>query len=158
LAEGLARDLATLAPDAAGFDLAVLAAHYDPVELLRPGWPVHAALDALAQRAPMASGPGAGDAAESREARILAFGAREGTLPGAVPSPDADFAQGTMRLLPFLLRGGADDADRVARLAQSLEEILLERGMAGAATALLAQEAFGAPIEHARYVTIHDLA
>ena len=30
--------------------------------------------------------------------------------------------------------------------------------MAGAATALFAQQAFIAPIEHARYVTIHDLA
>jgi len=160
LAEGIARDLAALVPEAADCDLAVLAAHYDPVELLHPGWPVHAALDALVQRAPMASlsGRPADDGAGAGTARILAFGARDGALPEAVPSPDADYALGTMRLLPLLLRGEADDGGRIARIAQALEEVLLERGMAGAATALLAQEAFAAPIEHARYVTIHDLA
>src|SRR5690606_7277460 len=31
------------------------------------------------------------------------------------------------------------------------------RGMAGADTALLAQEAFGLQVEHARYLTVHDL-
>lgn len=161
LAEGIARDLAALAPEATDFDLAVLAAHYDPVELLRPGWPLHAALDALVLRAPMAPLSGSrspDDGAGAGAPRILAFGARDGVLPEAVPSPDADYAHGTMRLLPLLLRGGADEGERIARLSQSLEEILLERGMAGAATALLAQEAFAAPIEHARYVTLHDLA
>ncbi|MEO8743113.1 MAG: hypothetical protein ABI365_07980, partial [Lysobacteraceae bacterium] len=67
LAEGIARDLAVLVSDAALLDLAVLGAHYDPVELLRPGWPLHAALDALAMRAPLNSG-NAGDGG-----RILAF-------------------------------------------------------------------------------------
>src|SRR3546814_4530153 len=33
----------------------------------------------------------------------------------------------------------------------------MERGMAGADTALLAQEAFGLQVEHARYLTLHDL-
>src|SRR3546814_20030160 len=33
----------------------------------------------------------------------------------------------------------------------------MERGMAGADTALLAQEAFGLQVEHARYLTLHDM-
>ncbi|MEP6634386.1 MAG: hypothetical protein ABJA62_09280, partial [Luteimonas sp.] len=37
------------------------------------------------------------------------------------------------------------------------ERELMERGMAGAQTALLAQEAFGLRVEHARYLTLHDL-
>ena len=152
LADGIARDLAVLVPDAATLDLAVLAAHYDPVELLRPGWPLHAALDALALRAPLNTERAVDDG------RILAFGARDGALPEAVPAPDADYARGAMRLVPFVLRGDADSHARVELVAHALEEILIDRGMAGAATALFAQQAFGAPIEHARYLTIHDLA
>ena len=148
LAEGIARDLAVLVPEAAMLDLAVLGAHYDPVELLRPGWPLHAALDALASRAP----------ANAASGRILAFGARAGALPEAVPAPDAEYAQGTIRLVPFLLRGDADAHATVEQVGHALEEVLIDRGMAGAATALFAQQAFIAPIEHARYVTIHDLA
>ncbi len=150
LAGGIARDLAALVPDAATLDLAALGAQYDPVELLRPGWPLHTALDALVVRAPQDA-----DLAEGH-ARILAFGARDGVLPDALPAPEHDYAQGRMRMLPFLLRGDAQA--RVELVAQTLEEILIDRGMAGAATALDAQAAFGAAIEHARYLTIHDLA
>jgi hypothetical protein len=39
-----------------------------------------------------------------------------------------------------------------------MEAVLLDQGMAGAETALLAQELFGARVEHARYLTVHDLA
>ncbi len=152
LAEGIARDLAVLVPEAASLDLVMLGAHYDPVELLRPGWPLHAALDALAMRAPLHVDRAADDG------RILAFGTRDGVLPEAVPAPDIDYAQGTMRLVPFLLRGDATSQARVQQVGHALEEVLIDRGMAGAATALFAQQAFGAPIEHARYVTIHDLA
>ena len=152
LADGIARDLAVLVPEAATLDLAVLAAHYDPVELLRPGWPLHAALDALALRAPLNTERATDDG------RILAFGARDGALPDAVPAPDADHGQGAMRLVPFLLRGDANSQARVQHVAHALEDVLIDRGMAGAATALFAQQAFGAPIEHARYLTIHDLA
>jgi len=152
LAAGIARDLAVLAPEAGALDIVVLGAHYDPVELLRPGWPLHAALDALALRAPLNSERAAD------EGCILAFGARDGALPQAVPMPDPEYAQGAMRLVPFLLRGEADSQARIERVGEALEELLIDRGMANAATALFAQRAFGAPIEHARYVTLHDLA
>src|SRR5579859_6705709 len=157
LAEGIARDLAILVPEAAGLDLVVLAAHYDPVELLRPGWPLHAALDALALRAPLNAAPAASDG-HINDGRILAFGARDGALPEAVPAPAPDYAQGAMRVVPFLLRGDAHSRARLEQVGDALEDVLIDRGMAGAATALYAQQAFGAPIEHARYLTIHDLA
>ena len=152
LAAGIARDLAALAPEASALDLAVLGAHYDPVELLRPGWPLHAALETLAIRAPQIA------AQRSEGGRVLAFGSHDDTLPDTVPAPAVEYARGALRLLPLLLRGDADAAPRVAAVAQSFEEILVDRGMAGAATALCAQDAFGAPIEHARYLTIYDLA
>jgi hypothetical protein len=43
-------------------------------------------------------------------------------------------------------------------VADRFEEVLLETGMADAGTALLAQKAFGVDVEHARYLTLHDLA
>ena len=58
-------------------------------------------------------------------------------------------------MLPFVLVGAAET---VAAAGQALEEKLLALGMAQADTALLAQDGFGARIEHARYLTVHDLA
>jgi hypothetical protein len=139
LAAQVSRDLAKLVPEAAGLDLALLAGLFDPVELLRPGWPLHRELERL-----IAQAPGAGT-------RVIAFG---GELPAAL-QPDPAHAGGPLRLLPFVLRG---EATLAAAVGERLEAVLLETGMAGAETALFAQDGFGATIEHARYLTVHDLA
>ena len=143
LAALIAADLAGFAPGAAELELVTVGAHYDPVELLRPGWPRHRELDALAARA-----PGAG------RARVIAFGAHDAQLPGDL-TPSPDFAGGPLRLVPFVLGG---DPSKVAPVGDVFEHELLERGMAGAATALAAQSMFGLKVEHARYLTVHDLA
>ncbi len=143
LAQLLAHDLAVFAPEAATLQLVMVGAHYDAVELLRPGWPLHRELDQLAARAPGAS-----------QSRVIAFGAHDGQLPGGL-APSPDFSGGPLRLLPFVLGG---DAGVVARVGDAFERDLMERGMAGAETALAAQELFGLQVEHARYVTVHDLA
>ena len=147
LANLVARDLAGFAPAAAGLELVTVGAHYDPVELLRPGWPLHRELDQLAARAPR-GGTAAGDG------RIIAFGSHDGRLPGAL-APSPDYLGGPLRLVPFVL-GGA--AAVVAGVGDAFERELIERGMAGADTALAAQDAFGLRVEHARYLTVHDLA
>ncbi|MGY1531374.1 hypothetical protein [Luteimonas sp. A649] len=144
LAALVAADLAKFAPDATGLDLTLVAAHFDPVELLRPGWPLHQELWQLAAKAPRAPGGGA---------RVLAFGSHEGQLPGAL-SPAPEYSGGPLRLLPFVLDG---DAAALARVSARCEADLMEEGMAGAGTALAAQEAFGMQVEHARYLTVHDL-
>lgn len=145
LAALVARDLAKLVPEAAALDLVTVGAHYDPVEVLRAGWPLHRELDALAARAPRAGIEGG---------RVIAFGTHAGQLPGVLV-PDAAHAAGPMRLVPFVLSG---ERDVVARVGDACEQVLLERGMAGADTALAAQEAFALRVEHARYMTVHDLA
>jgi len=147
LAGHVATDLAAFAPDAARLELVVVGAHYDPIELLRPGWPLHRELDQLAARAPHGRGDGG---------RVIAFGAHDGRLPGAL-SPSAEHAGGPMRLVPWLLGAPDPGDDTIARIGDRFERELLERGMAGAATALFAQEAFGLRVEHARYLTVHDL-
>ena len=85
---------------------------------------------------------------------MIAFGAHDGRLPGNL-TPSSEFAGGPLRLVPFVLSG---DAATVARVGDAFERELLERGMAGAATALAAQDMFGLQVEHARYLTVHDLA
>jgi hypothetical protein len=143
LADGVARDLAGFAPGVVALDLGLAAALFDPVELLRPGWPLHAELERLIAQAP-----------NRASARIIAFGSRDGELPASL-RPSVDFAEGALRLLPFVVRG---EHEFVTEVGARFEETLLETGMAGAATALFAQQHFGAAIEHARYLTIHDLA
>lgn len=145
LAERIGRDLARLVPAVAELDFVFAAAHFDPAEVLRPGWPLHKRLEELRQRAP----------GQKDGARVIAFGA---DAAGDVPLPfqaDADLHGGHLRVLPFLLSGDNHTVDAVS---ERLEESLLEIGMAQADTALLAQQAFGAQIEHARYLTVHDLA
>ena len=145
LAEKLGRDLATHAPQVRDLDLIFAAAHFDPAEALRPGWSLHQRLLELHQRAP---GRGEG-------ARIIALGADD---TGDIPMPlqaDDGLRGGPLRVVPFLLSG---DDHTVEAVRERLEAVLLETGMAQADTALLAQTAFGAQIEHARYMTLHDLA
>ncbi len=147
LAALIGRDLAKLVPQASGLDLVLAAAHFDPAEALRPGWPLHRRLEELQVRAP----------GRNQGPRLLAFGA---DASGEVPLPlqaDTALAGGGLRLLPFVLTGG-EDKTLLQQARDALEEVLLANGMAQADTALLAQTAFGAKIEHARYFTVNDLA
>ena len=139
----IARDLGRLVPEAASLDLGLVAALFDPVELLRPGYPLHAELERLVARAPGAAG-----------GRVIGFGAGEDGLPPTL-RPAPDYAGGPLRLLPLLLRG---PADAVGRVGDQLEQVLLDTGMAGADTALAAQAGFAASVEHARLLTLNDLA
>lgn len=138
----LGRDLAALVPAVRACDLALMAAHFDPAEALRPGWPLHRRLLELLQRAP----------GGATAARMVGFGA---DARGDVPQPlqcDAELAGGGLRVLPFVLRGAAADA-----AGAELEDLLLDRGMAAADTALALQDGLAAQVEHARYLSLHDL-
>ncbi len=143
LAALVARDLDKQVPGAAALDLGLVAALFDPVELLRPGYPLHAELERLVARAPGAAGR-----------RVIGFGAGAEGLPGAL-KPAPEHAQGPLRLLPLLVRG---DAAAIADVGGRMEQVLLDTGMAGADTALLAQEGFATRVEHARLLTLNDLA
>jgi hypothetical protein len=144
LAECVALDLARIAPQSADCDLVLAAAHFDPAEALRPGWPLHRRLAELHARAPREATQGA---------RIFAFGA---DAQGRVPQPfmaETGLRGGALRVLPLLLTGA-----NAAAVRERFEAELLDNGMASARTALLAQESFAARIEHARLLTLHDLA
>ncbi len=144
LATLVGRDLGALVSEARDLDLCVAAAHFDPAELLRPGWPVHRRLEELRARAPEgANGP-----------RIIAFGA---DASGAIPLPfqaDTQLVGGSLRVLPYLLVG---EPVATRAVAEHMETLLFDQGMVKADTALCAQDEFDARIEHARYLTLHDL-
>ena len=143
LASLIARDLARWVPEVHDCDLIVLAALFDPVEILRPAFPLHGELERLTAQAPSRG-----------QSRIIALGASDKTLPANL-APALEFSEGPFRLAPFLLRG---DAALIKKVGDELEARLLDIGMAPADTALFAQENFQAQIEHARYLTVHDLA
>jgi len=144
LASLVARDLARFDPAVATLQLAFSGGHCDAVELLRPGWPLHVALAQLAASAPPS---------EFGSGRIIAFGSHDGDFP-TVLAPSADYIGSPLRLLPFTLVG---DATTTRAVGARFERDLLEGGMAGAETALAAQALFGLQVEHARYLTLHDL-
>jgi hypothetical protein len=143
LAALVAADLARLLPGAPALDMAWLGAAFDPAELLRPGWPAHAGLLALA-----APTPG------NRGGRLIAVGAHEGRLPAASLQPDPAAAEGLLGVLPIVLFGAAEP---VAEIGALMEQRLLDTGMADARTALALQEAFATPLEHVRFLSLHDL-
>jgi hypothetical protein len=138
----LGRDLAKLAPEVAACDLALLTAHFDPAEALRPGWPLHQRVMELLQRAP----------GQAQAARVMGFGAdAQGELPPPMQD-DAALRGGGLRVLPFVLRGPA-----LAMAEEQLESKLFDCGMAQADAALALQDGLGARIEHVRYLSLHDL-
>ena len=147
LAALLGRDLAALVPGVRDCDLALMAAHFDPAEALRPGWPLHRRVIELLRHAPTRTAPG-----HAQGARMIGFGA---DAQGDVPMPlhcDAHLAGGGLRVLPFVLQG-----EGVEAVAAVLEAELLDRGMASAGLALALQDGLGASIEHARLLSLHDL-
>jgi hypothetical protein len=137
----LSQDVSRLLSGADQLDFALLAAHYDPVELLRPGWPKHAELERLLSQAPR----------HGSDTRVLAFGSDD-ELPDAWRA-DESLRQGHFRVVPFVLRG---DAELAKSVGDAMETKLLETGMIHAAAALHAQTCFGCEIEHARLMSLHD--
>jgi hypothetical protein len=137
----LAEDLRQWIAPHTDIDISMVGACFDPVEILRPHWPLHKELAHLTHLAP-----------KSADARLLCFGADQ-TMPEGL-QPNVDFQAGPLRLIPFVLSGSAES---ITRVQNYMESELMERGMAGAGTALLAQQSFSVAIEHARYMTLHDL-
>lgn len=144
LADHVAMDLARLAPGIEALDLALAAALMDPAQVLRPGWPVFAELGAQLARARRGAG-----------SRVVAFGSAGGRMVSPPLEPDAALGLGALAVLPLVLAGDAAIAHRVGA---RLEDVLHEQGLAGAAVALLLQQALGLDVVHARYFTHHDLA
>src|SRR5690606_32906297 len=143
LATRLAANLAGLLPGAVELDLALAGAVFDPAELLRPGWPVHAGLLALAEPSP-----------GERGGRVIALGAHQGRMADAVLEPDPQLADGLLGVMPLALFG---EPESIAAVGADVEARLLDTGMAEAGTALALQQAFSTGLAHCRFLSLHDL-
>jgi len=143
LAALIAIDLHALLPQVGEARLAVAGALFDPVELLRPGFPVWAALDELARRVP-----------RGHLDNVVAFGTHEGQMPTPTLQPEAAYAGGPLRLLPISLLATDPLAET---LREALEVELIGRGEAGTRTADWLMRRLGARLEHVRYLSRNDL-
>ncbi|HEV2540611.1 MAG TPA: hypothetical protein VGU03_13045 [Frateuria sp.] len=143
LAGLVAEDLYALLPGIGQARLALAGALFDPVELLRPGFPVWATLDELARRIP-----------RGHLENVVAFGSHEGQMPAQTLVPEAEHAGGALRLLPLSLLAPEALAET---LAGQMEVELVGRGEAGTRTADWLMRTLGVPLEHARYFSRNDL-
>lgn len=143
LAGLVAADLHALLPQVAQARLVLAGALFDPVELLRPGFPVWATLDELGRRVPRAG-----------VAQVVAFGSHDGHMPAQPLEPAPQYADGPMRLLPLSLLAPEELAEE---LAEQIEVQLVGRGEAGTHTADWLMRTLGVRLEHARYLSRNDL-
>lgn len=141
LGASIAEDLRTWIEPHTDIELSIAGACFDPVELLRQKWPIHTEIARLTHLSP-----------KSAEARLLCLGA-DSQMPEGL-QPELEFQGGPLRLVPIVFSG---PEHAIAQVQNKMEAELMERGMAGATTALLAQEVFSVAVEHARYMTLHDL-
>lgn len=144
LADALAHDLARHAPAICSLDFVFVGALFDQAQLLRPGWPLHAALAEALDRLPRNPG----------DAHVVALGAHEGRMPASGLEPDTSLLGSPMLVMPWLLSGPPGPLGEVA---SRLERELLEQGLIGAELALALGEAFGIKTAHARHMTTLDL-
>lgn len=144
LADAIGHDIAAHVPEISQLDFVVVGALYDQAQLLRPQWPLHAALADAMERLPRRAG----------DAHVIALGSHDGRLPHTSLEPETALLGSPMLVMPWLLSG---PADIVGAVAQRLERELMERGLIGAELALAIGEAFGIKTAHARHMTSLDL-
>lgn len=140
----LAEDLRRLLPGAEHLHLACAGALYDAAQLLRPGFPAFAALGELAERASLSAGT----------PQVIAFGASDGAMPLPALQPLDEPGVGAMLFLPWSLYGAPEPAEA---LGARMEHEFLARGEAGAELADLLMRLLDVRLEHARFLTRHDL-
>jgi hypothetical protein len=144
LADALAHDLATQIPQIGLLDFVFVGALYDQAQVLRPHWPLYVSMADALERLPR----------ESSEGHVIALGTHGGRLPLAILEPESTLFGSPMLVMPWLLSG---PGEVIGKVAQRLEQELMERGLIGAELALAIGEAFGIKTAHARHMTTLDL-
>ena len=151
LANQLAFELGKQLPSLEGLGLVWMAACYDQAQILRPELPVHTALAALYTAGVRNSAMEVGKNA----AQVMTLQALRGEAPVPALKVDERLLGGAMVVLPFAIVGAADCVERARAI---LEEKLLDTGLTDARTALMLNQALGNDAEHARLMTLDDLA
>lgn len=140
----VAADLGALLRGITGCSLIAAGAVYDQVQLLRPGFPVFRALEAVAPGDDRGFTPG-----------LVSVGTEGGAMPRAELEPLRDIPLSLMQLLPVVLHG---PAAAVREIGQAMEYRFLEEGQLSAHSAAWLETAFDVRISHARFMTLTDLS
>ena len=141
----IATDRTSMFPAVSHCSLSMAGALFDQTQVLRPAFPVYAALETLQQ----SSNPGS-----DFQARLLSIGSSEGQMPVKDLQPFDDIPLGILQILPLLISGPAGCLDG---LATEMEHGFLEHGQVSAHTAKALESQFQISINHARFMTITDL-
>jgi hypothetical protein len=139
----LAADMQALLPDISRCGLIAAGALYDQTQVLRPGYPVFAALEATAT-------PGAG----RFQPGLVSIGGTGGRMPVDDLQPFDDIPLGMLQLLPLSIHG---PAPLVTEIGHAMEYRFLEEGQVSAHSASWLAAAFGVSVNHARLMTLTDL-
>lgn len=140
----LAADLKALLPDISNCSLIAAGALFDQTQILRPSYPVFAALEAVST----SNDP------EDFKPGLISIGARNGEMPADDLQPLPDIPLGLLQLLPLVIHGPADG---VSELGQAMEYRFIEEGQVSAHTAAWLETAFAITVNHARFMTLTDL-
>ena len=141
----VAADLSKLFPAIHGLGLSGTGALYDQAQVLRPGWPLFAAMSDVARRRWKKAGEATG---------LLSIGTADGHLPREELVPDPALPPGMLQLLPLQLHG---DPDQLAQLGEAMEHRFMEEGQLSPLSARAIEHAFGVEATHARFLTVTDL-
>ncbi|GMU43555.1 MAG: hypothetical protein AMXMBFR25_15410 [Lysobacterales bacterium] len=146
LNDAMGTQLARFLPHEHQYGFAWSGALYDPAQLLRPGFPLHAELEHLfhaGQRHGLAAG------------HCLVLCEREGRMPTARLEPDPELGAGSLFAIPIVLTG---DAAAIAAANGPLEDALCEQGLADPAVVYELHRDLGVAFEHVRLMSLVDLA
>jgi hypothetical protein len=123
-----------------------IAGIYDSAQLLRPGFPIFAALADIYR---------AGVKDPIGMPQLVTLNSLQGKAPTAILEPDRSLLGGQMIFVPFVLVA----YDIVIKtVSEQLEVCLGDQGLVDARFALKIASATGATVEHARLMTVNDLA
>ena len=142
----VAADMRALLPGLAECSLIAAGALFDQTQILRPGYPIFAALEATAV-APVG-------AARPFKPGLVSIGATAGVMPAENLQPGAEIPLGLLQLLPVVVHGPASLVDE---LGQAMEYRFLEQGQLSPHSAAWLQTAFRICVNHARLMTLTDL-
>lgn len=140
----VAADLKALMPEMASCALVAPGALFDQAQLMRPGFPVFAA---LAEVLPTPHG-------DEFKPGLVSVGTRDGRMPSNELQPDDDLPPGPMQFLPVVVQG---PRDLVAALEETMEYRFIEEGQVSAHSASWLQAAFSITVNHARFMTLTDM-
>ena len=140
----LAADLTAILGGFGKCHLASAGVLLDQCQILRPEFPVFAAL----------AGAVNGRREQEITSGLRALGARRGVMPLDQLQPDESIPPAPLRFVPVLASG---PADLVQHLSEEMEHRFLAEGQLSAHTASWFEAAFGIGIAHARFMTLTDL-